>query len=305
VRLSAVAGALGVVLLLAIALRAAPHAAEAGSSASSVRGLPHFSAEPPFRPFDEAAGRALREALLAAAETRTSCPRVEPGPASPPPRGNICHAPDAARLRDVLAGVGPSLDPARMALWKVDVDPDASPELLVACSPVAGGPDPGDPHLALWLLRPAGERYESRYAGAYRHGQVHAITRFGPSPREKVLFVKSRGGAGCEAWVVLHAISFADTEAVTLFELTYAPDHATWHPVIRYADPRSAGTTVDTRLLRDQHRDTPHMIQLFQSAGAPAEWWLFRCAGRRCDYQRHAERLPGRWLRAWLKGQRL
>jgi hypothetical protein len=304
----AAALALYVVALALAGLRSGTAGAEAAAK-QYYQGLPDFAADPPFKPFDEAASRALTGALGAATETRTPCPMARAAQDFPDVKGNICRAPEASRIREILAGVAPSLDPAKVALWKVDLDGDARPELLVAYSLASGGePDGGDPYLAIWLLKPKVARYESLYAGTYLAGQVHAVTRFGPT-KVKVLFVKSQSCTECHPRALLHAITFPDEGApVAHFEFTYAKDHTAFEPGIEYARPghgHSVDATIETRVPAPEQPATPHLIQLFRREGGKAEWWLFRCAGLRCDYERHADRLPGQHLRAWLRAERL
>jgi len=298
--------ALPLVVLVLIVLCSATAMAEA-TVKKYYQGLPEFAADPPFKPFDEAASRALTAALHAASDTRTPCPMTKAAQDFPDVKGNICRAADASRLREVLAGVAPSLDPAKLALWKVDLDGDARPELVVAYSFASAG-EPGDPYLAIWLVKPKAVRYEPLYAGTYLAGQVHAVTRFGPS-KAKVLFVRSQNCTECHPWVFLHAITFpAEGAPVAFFEFTYAKDHAAFGPTIEYALPgrgHSMDAKVETRVPAPEQPATPHLIQLFRLDDGKTEWWLFRCAGLRCDYELHMDRLPGQYLRAWLRGERL
>lgn len=270
---------------------------------------PDFSADSPFKPFDEASSAALTAALHAAADSPTPCPMAAAARNFPAVRGNVCNAAEAARIRDVLAGVAPSLDPARFAFWKVDLDDDARPELVAAYSLAAAGErDGGAPYLAIWLMTLRTARYEVRYAGTYLAGQVHAVTRFGPA-RTKVLFVRSQNCMECRPGVYLHAVTFpVEGPPAAFFEFTYAGDHSAFDRTIEYSLPghgHSMDATIETRVPAPERPWTPHLIQLFRLGGGRSEWWLFRCNGLRCDYERHPDRLPGQHLRAWLRAERL
>lgn len=275
------------------------------------KGLPDYEKDRPFTGGDKATHQELREALLAAAAGAREC---ESGSVPVPDLDpfvlgtNICNQSDFARIKALVGKLAPKLTRSRLTFWKVDMNDDGEPDLLVGYVDISKDEYFQYAYLSLWLLRYDRDRYDAVYAGPFLGGGLHAIRSFGPSAQRKMVFVKHQSCIECCPWVYLTVIDFFAGPHGAVFEFTYSAGHSEFGRTIEYELPgrgHSIDAKVESRIPRAAGAQGPHLLQWFDVEEGTDEWWVFTCKGLKCDYRIYEKRLPHKYLDVWNKADKL
>jgi hypothetical protein len=221
-------------------------------------------------------------------------------------RTNICESSSYLAIETAIAKIAPSLDRQRWTFRQVDLDGDGEPELIVEYVDLIGDASVKDPYLSLWHLRFDGTVYRPTYAGPFLVGGLHGQMAFGQTGERKVVFVRHSSCTECHPWVYLTIVDFFSKPNGAAFEFTYAGDHKSFKYDIEYILPgmgHSIDAKVETRAL-PATLEGPHLMQQFRLNNGKTEWWVFRCADMKCDYEMFDE-LPNKYRSSWQSGRKL
>jgi hypothetical protein len=128
---------------------------------------------------------------------------------------------------------------------------------------------------------------------------------FGQVDKRQIVFVRHSSCTECHPWVYLTAVDFFRPNGAA-FEFTYDEDHKSFKYDIEYVLPgmgHSVDAKVETRAL-PATPGGPHLMQEFRLDNGKTEWWVFRCANLKCDYEMHDE-LPSKYRASWRSGRKL
>jgi hypothetical protein len=272
------------------------------------QGIPDYEKMTVFLAEPASAHAKLREELIKAPVTPNLCVKGSVKATVVPPhelRTNICDPTAYSAIKSLLARLAPSLDGKRWTFRKVDLDIDGEPELIVEYIDLIGDADVKDPYLSLWHLSHNGTAYRPTYAGPFLVGSIHAQMAFGQVDKRQIVFVRHSSCTECHPWVYLTAVDFFRLNGAA-FEFTYDKDHKSFKYDIEYVLPgkgHSVDAKVETRTL-PATPGGPHLMQEFRLDDGKTEWWVFRCANLKCDYEMYDE-LPSKYRALWRSGTKL
>jgi hypothetical protein len=156
-------------------------------------GLPDYEHSPPFVVTDEKDHARLGKALAGARASSKECV-VGAVPVPPleefPLQSNICQKSVFVGIKSAVKALAPGLDEDRLSFWKIDIDGDAEPELIVGYVDISEDKYFKYPYLSLWLLKRVQGRYKATHVGPFLSGALHAVRVFGVDHKNKIVFVR-------------------------------------------------------------------------------------------------------------------
>jgi hypothetical protein len=269
------------------------------------QGLPNFEKSGPFSEENLLLQKELRNALDKISISEQMCPKESLGYIDYISSGivRVCKSADHVILSSIISKMAPSLKPNNFKFWIAPTDKER--DLIVGYT--VYDPTYNDPYFSVWLLKWTGSRYRIHYAGHFLAGDLHAIRTFGPQ-RVKTIFVRFQSCTECCPWIYLIGLDFSVDPDGRAFQFTYSEDHSSWRPEIEYVLPgkgHSIDATVETRIPMVVSKEIPHLIQNFKIEGGGEEWWIFKCAEYKCDFELYTEGLPPKYQKIWQDAEKL
>lgn len=199
---------------------------------------------------------------------------------------NVCNRAKHENIKNLIRSLAPSLNQSHMTFWISDSNLDKKPDLIVGYIDISKD-EVQYPYLSLWRLKYEKGIFKARYAGPFLNGTLHNINSFGTESDRNCFFVKHASCIECEPIIYLTAIDFEASSGAQFYEFSYSEKHDGFNPTIEYELPGMGHTveaTVETRLLPPSENG-PHLLQFFDMAEGPDEWWMFTCKDYKCDYK--------------------
>lgn len=222
-------------------------------------------------------------------------------------KSNICNKNDFLKIRTTLHSLVPTLNQKNITFWKTDINNDNEAELLVGYIEISKDDDKY-PYLSLWLVQFEKDHFKVSYFGPFLNGEVHAIKKFGPNNKNKIVFIRHQSCIECHPWIYLTPIDFLVKSKAAAYEFTYSEDHKEFGTTVEYELPgegHSVDATVDTRIIQVFSNQGPHLMQRFELEEGENEWWVFTCKGLKCDYKMYEGKLPQQYKTLWDKAEKL
>jgi hypothetical protein len=281
--------------------------------------LPNYDKNTPFTNLDKAQHAKLEQALANTTPSNKECNAgsvlVWKAPKYPGDTSgkdwrinlstNICEAEKLEKMKTVIVSLAPSLAIENMTAWLYDIDEDGKNDLIIGYIDVSRDQSKY-PYLSLWRLKLEQGLYKPYYAGPFLNGTIHDIRPFAKS-KNKSIFVKHASCIECEPTIYLTALDFTAASDVRAYEFTYNIKHEGFNPTIEYELPGMGHTVdakVETRILPPSNSG-PHLLQFFEMAEGPNEWWAFTCKDYKCDYELYTKVAPDNFKKQWDKAKRL
>ena len=212
---------------------------------------------------------------------------------------NICDSQNLFKIKKYLSGLAPSLNINNMTAWLYDLDGDRNYEIIIGYIDIST--EWKYPYLSLWRLKLEKGIYKAYYAGPFLNGTLYDVRPFGSKSKNKTVFVKHASCIECEPIIYLTAIDFEAGVDARAYEFTYDDKREGFGPTIEYKLPGMGHTVdakVETRTLPPSDAG-PHLLQFFDMAEGPAEWWVFTCKNYKCDYQLYKKQPPDNFKKLW------
>jgi hypothetical protein len=312
--------ALQIVIVIIFLLHGSANAKIRYAVEEAYNSLPNYDKDTPFKQTDKTQHDKLKRAI---AETKPSDKECKAGsvlvrkaPLYPDDTSgkdwyvdlstNICDSKKLLNIKQLIGNLAPSLSVNNLTAWLYDIDGDHKNDLIVGYIDISKD-EFKYPFLSLWRLKLEHGLYKTYYAGPFLNGTIHAVCPFGNKSKKKTVFVKHASCIECEPIIYLTALDFDAGTDARAYEFTYNEKHEGFSPTIEYELPGMGHTVeakVETRILPPSGLG-PHLLQFFDMAEGPNEWWSFTCKDYKCDYQLYKNTAPSNFKRLWNKAKRL